>query len=859
VAPARLATYDAKRDFSRTREPSGASRAAASERLRFVVQKHAARRLHYDLRLELGGTFKSWAVTRGPSLDPADKRLAVEVEDHPLAYGDFEGTIPAGEYGGGTVQLWDRGYWQPVEGMSPEQSLKQGELKFSLDGKRLHGGWVLVRMRNDRDGGKRTNWLLIKHRDAAVVGGKSNGHAVGRANGKPMAEDQSIASGRSMAQIAAHEGPEPTPFMKMAPRPASQSKAIKLPRPSKRSKVGARVPAFVEPQLCKLLEHAPPGDAWVHEIKLDGYRIQIRVADGRATLKTRKGLDWTDKFGSIAAAAAALPDCLIDGELCALDREQRSSFAALQAALSEDKTESLVFFAFDLLYLEGRDLRPSPLLERKAALQELLRARRPGALRYVDHVVGDADEVWRTACSLDLEGIVSKRADAPYESGRTGSWTKTKCRASQEIIVCGWTHEGKQVRSLLAAVMQGGKLTYVGRVGTGFGEGTSREIYPRMKALTRSRSPFHGDPGAPLDEKDVSWLNPKLVAEVEFAGWTGDGKLRQASFKGLRLDKPAREVVRERAAPVSATATPRDDGTTVTLTHPDKVLWPATRQTPEATKQDLADYYAEIAEWMLPHIEGRPCSLVRAPDGIGGQHFFQRHAMAGHSPLLKLVKVRGDKQPYLQIDTRAALQATAQLAGLELHPWNCAPGDPDQPGRLVFDIDPAPDVKFARVVAAALELRKRLQKLGLNPFCKTTGGKGLHVVVPLVIGAGKAEAVNWQSAKLFSQTVCAQLAADDPQGYLITQSKAARKGRIFLDYLRNDRTATAVAPLSPRARPGATVSMPLHWSQVRASLDPAKYTIHTTPGLLAKEKPWSDYDKSAVSLAAAAKRLLESR
>ena len=855
MAPGRLAAYDAKRDFARTREPSGASRAAASERLRFVIQKHAARRLHYDLRLELDGTFKSWAVTRGPSLDPADKRLAVEVEDHPLAYGDFEGTIPPGEYGGGTVQLWDRGYWQPVEDTSPEKSLKQGELKFVLDGKRLHGGWVLVRMRNDRDGGKRANWLLIKHRDASVAGGKSNGHAVGRATGKRMVEDQSIASGRSMAQIAAHEGPEPTPFMKMTPPSARNAKPKKL---SKRSKGGARVPAFFEPQLCKLLEHAPPGDAWVHEIKLDGYRIQIRVADGRATLKTRKGLDWTDKFGSIAAAATALPDCLIDGELCALDQEQRSSFAALQAALSKEQTESLVFFAFDLLYLDGRDLRQSPLIERKAALQELLRARRLDALRYVDHVVGDADEVWRTACSLDLEGIVSKRADAPYESGRTGSWTKTKCRASQEIIVCGWTREGKQVRSLLAAVMRGGKLTYVGRVGTGFGEGTSRKIYPRLNALTRLRSPFNGDSGAPQDDGSVHWLKPELVAEVEFAGWTGDGKLRQASFKGLRFDKPAREVVHERAAPVSAVAR-RDEGTTVTLTHPDKVLWPATRQTPEATKQNLADYYAEIADWMLPHIEGRPCSLVRAPDGIDGQHFFQRHAMAGHSPLLKLVKVRGDKQPYLQIDTREALQAAAQLAGLELHPWNCVPGDPDRPGRLVFDIDPAPDVKFARVVAAALELRKRLQKLGLHPFCKTTGGKGLHVVVPLATVARKSDAVSWQSAKLFAQTVCAQLAADDPQGYLITQSKAARKGRIFLDYLRNDRTATAVAPLSPRARPGATVSMPLHWSQLRDSLDPAIYTIHTAPALLAEEKPWSDYDKSSVQLTAAARRLLDPR
>jgi bifunctional non-homologous end joining protein LigD len=838
----KLSRYNSKRDFAQTAEPPGRSPADRAEQHRFVIQKHAARRLHYDLRLELGGVFKSWAVTRGPSLDPADKRLAVEVEDHPLAYGDFEGTIPAGQYGGGTVQLWDRGYWRPESGESPANSLKAGELKFTLEGKRLHGSWVLVRMRHDRNGGKRTNWLLIKHRD------QDNGGA--RATARLMAEDRSVASGRSMAQITAGKAPAPTPFMASAAKVKRVARAAGI-KPQ-------RFPAFIGPQLCQLQKTPPAGDSWVHEAKLDGYRVQLRVAQGKVTLKTRKGLDWTDKFRAIATAAAGLPDCIVDGELTVLDRKQNPSFSELQSALAEGHGEKLVYFAFDLLWASGRDLRSRALLERKELLKELLDALpAAGPIRYVDHVTGNGAQVLASACKLGLEGLVSKRVDAPYISERTRSWIKTKCRAGQEIIIGGWTGDANHLRSLLGGVMRDGKLAYVGRIGTGYNASNSRQLLPRLKALTRARNPFTAPP-VPRQESNVHWLKPELVAEVEFAGWTGDRMLRQAAYKGLRADKPAREVKTEVPDSDPAPGVPARNPPGA-LTNPQKVLWPATRGAPALTKQDLAEYYAAMSGWILEHIKGRPCSLIRAPDGITGPHFFQRHAMDGQSTPLELVKVRGDRKAYLEINTPEALLAVAQLAGVELHPWNCAPGAPERPGRLVFDLDPAPGVGFSKVIAAALELRERLRKVGLESLCKTTGGKGLHVVVPRLAEARKSAQPSWASAKLFAQTICAQMAADHPRLYLITASKAARAGRIFLDYLRNDRTATAVAPLSPRARPGAPVSMPLNWSQLRTQLDQSVYTLRTAPARLAKARPWADYQQISGSLDDAARKLLSGK
>jgi bifunctional non-homologous end joining protein LigD len=930
MAKKRLAAYREKRDFSKTAEPSGAGEVAASSRLRFVVQKHAARRLHYDLRLELDGVFKSWAVTRGPSDDPADKRLAVEVEDHPLEYGDFEGTIPTGEYGGGTVQLWDRGHWAPDGAKSPEEGLRSGDFKFTLDGQRLHGAWVLVRIKNDRSGGKRTNWLLIKHRDASA---RSDGGAA------LLAADQSVASGRTLEQIAAAQGRAPRPFMMASGKGARadavwrskpNGQAAALPKPPKRavapektSATGAKgvrarkIPIFVEPQLARLVEQPPGEPGWGHEVKLDGYRLQLRVVNGKAALRTRNALDWTPRFSAVAADAQALPDCLIDGEVVVLDKHRVPSFSALQTALSEDNSSALVFFGFDLLFEKGTDLRALPLAERKARLERLLERGAGEHLRFVQHLESRGDRVLASACKMGLEGIVSKKLSAPYVSGRGDAWQKTKCRAGHEVVLGGWTSESGSLRSLLAGVNRDGHLAYVGRIGTGYTRAIAAELGPRLIALTTNESPFAGE-NAPPKEKSVRWLKPQLVAEIEFAGWTGSGMIRQAAFKGLREDKPAEEVVQElpdtpgagaaggtrkaagarnaarasnaakarKTAGVGKTAgvrktagannlapaqvlaagsrrTRSPSGTGpqtavvmgVIISKPDKPLWPDAGDSQPVTKLDLAHYLENMGPWMLPHLQGRPCSLVRAPDGVGGQQFFQRHAMAGISDLFELVKVKGDREPYVQIDRLEALAAVAQIGGLELHPWNCAPQEPEVAGRLVFDLDPAPDVEFGAVIEAALELRKRLDRVGLESFCKTTGGKGLHVVTPLM--SARAHAVDWPAAKNFSHVICAQMAADSPKKYLDTMSKSRRVGRIFLDYLRNDRLATAVAPLSPRARPGALVSMPLTWGQVRTGLDPKAFTVRTAPALLRKSGAWKGYADCAQSLKEAIRKLTQ--
>ena len=591
---------------------------------------------------------------------------------------------------------------------------------------------------------------------------------------------------------------------------------------------------------------------------------------GRATVKTRKGLDWTAKFAAIAREAASLPDAIIDGEIVALDRNGAPDFAALQAALSEEDTDRLVFFAFDLLFDAEGDLRRLPLAERKARLERMLADRgadESSLIRYVEHFATGGDAVLRSACRLSLEGIVSKRADAPYRSGRTNSWTKAKCRAGHEVVIGGWTTTNGKFRSLLVGVHRGEHFVYLGRVGTGYSEAKVKQLLPRLKAVAAAGSPFTGV-GAPRKAPGINWVKPELVAEIEFAGWTGDGMVRQAAFKGLRDDKPAAEVEAETppapqgvavpkpvAAPASRQAEAGEKPVImgVLISNPGKALWPDGGDDQPVTKLDLARYLEAVGAWMMPHIAGRPCSIVRAPDGIAGQRFFQRHAMPGTSSLLELVTVSGDRKPYLEIDRVEGLAAVAQVAALELHPWNCQPKEPEIPGRLVFDLDPGPDVAFSAVVAAAQEMRDRLQQLGLVSFCKTTGGKGLHVVTPLA--RGRKTKPTWPEAKGFAHEVCERMARDNPDRYLVNMAKRLRGERIFLDYLRNDRMATAVAPLSPRARPGATVSMPLAWAQVKPDLDPRIYTIRTVPALLRKTKAWVDYDSGERPLADAMKRL----
>ncbi len=879
MAAKKLARYRAKRDFTRTAEPSGAAPVASSKDLRFVIQKHAARRLHYDLRLEFDGVFKSWAVTKGPSLDPADKRLAVEVEDHPLDYGDFEGTIPAGEYGGGTVQLWDRGFWRPEGSSSVDAQLRKGSLKFTLEGQRLHGRFVLVRMHGGRDSPKRTNWLLIKQPDEYACKGAAN---------RILEGAQSVASGRKMDQIAAGKGPGPRPFMLARQTPASanavwrsnrgdelatektQTRTRRTKLPNKRA---SRIPEFIKPELCRLVDRPPDEKGWGHEVKLDGYRLQLRVVNGEAALRTRKGLDWTAKFPLIARAAAVLSDCIMDGEAVALDAQGASNFSALQEALSKGDHGSVIYYVFDLLFDGGKDLRRLPLLERKRQLKKALRpfqGKQQSLIRYVDLFESPGTAVLQSACRMSLEGIISKRLDAPYVSGRTEQWTKAKCRGGQEVVIGGWTDTNGEFRSLIVGVHRDGDLVHVGRVGTGFSREKLAKLLPQLKAAASKVTPFKGA-ALPRKQGVIHWVKPTLVAEIEFAGWTREGNVRQAAFKGLREDKPAREITTEKAEPVSkveapkakrskaeAARSPRSRGqphsTTaqsgassvvmnIPISRPEKTLWPDDGRGAPVTKLDLARYYETVGAWLLPHIKGRPCSIVRAPDGIEGPTFFQRHAMQGTSNLLKLIRVSGDRKPYLQIDSVEGLIALAQAAALELHPWNCQPGDTQTPGRLVFDLDPGPDVEFDSVVRAATELRARLEQLDLVAFCKTTGGKGLHVVTPL-----EPAKLDWKVAKTLAQAICAQMQADSPDQYVIKMAKSIRSGKIFLDYFRNDRMATAVAPLSTRARPHATVSMPIEWQAVRSGLDPMRFTLRSAPALLAKSKPWASYCDAERSL-----------
>jgi len=862
MAVAKLAKYRQKRDFTQTAEPSGrGAKITPSEALRFVIQKHAASHLHFDLRLEYDGTFRSWAVPKGPSLDPKIRRMAIEVEDHPLDYGDFEGTIPEGQYGGGTVMLWDRGYWAPERGFEPiGQALAKGELKFVMEGERVHGSWVLVRTK--RDDHDKAEWLLIKHQDEGAA-----------EDAGPTDSDRSVASGRTMTAITGGKGRAATPFMTAKGAAASavwqthsadKASGGEVPpaKTAKRAKTAVSLPEFVEPQLARALDRPPSGPGWVHEIKFDGYRMQLRTVDGRATLLTRKGLDWSARFPQIVESGARLENGIIDGEVVALNHIGAPDFAVLQAALSERDTKDLVFFVFDQMFEGDQDLRPLPLEARKRRLQATVRNASPN-IRYVDHFVMAGDAVLSSVCRMDLEGIVSKRLDAPYQSGRSDGWAKSKCRQGHEVVIGGWTTTGDAFRSLIAGVNRDGELAHIGRIGTGFGRDAVARLMPHLRALESDENPFGGQ-GAPKKAAGIHWVRPELVAEIEYAGFTRDGLIRQASFKGLREDKPAREVDVETPAPAyttelstpaasRATVKPRGSASVMgmTISHADKPLWPDGGDGEPVTKLELARYYQTVGEWMLRHVKGRPCLMIRMPDGIDGkQRFFQRHPAKGQSSLITEVKVPGDPKTYLQFDRVEALIAAAQTGALELHPWNCEPFEPEQPGRLVFDLDPAPDVAFEAVIDAALEIKARLEAVGLVSFCKTTGGKGLHVVTPVA-----AKGIDWASAKGFTRDVCQMMAAEAPQHYLISMAKKDRAGRIFLDYLRNDRMATAVAPLSPRGRPGAPVSMPLTWTQVRKSLNPKKYTVRTVPALLGELGAWKDYCVSERPLADAIVRL----
>mgnify|MGYP001397468037 CR=1 FL=1 len=826
-----LDAYRRKRNFDRTSEPRG--RRAARKGAGFVIQKHAARRLHYDLRLELDGVLKSWAVTRGPSLIPREKRLAVHVEDHPLEYGGFEGTIPKGEYGGGTVIVWDRGVWSPIG--DPHKGYAKGHLDFELRGEKLGGRWHLVRIKG-KPREKRENWLLIKGDDEAA-----------RTKDAPdILEErpESVKTGRLIEDVA---GEEPGWSSKTGRIDRPQREA--LPDPSKLK--GARkapLPSFVEPVLATASSKAPAGGRWIHEIKFDGYRLQARINAGRVKLLTRSGLDWTSKFGKpIVEAFRKLPvaTALIDGELIVESSSGAADFSALQAALSVGRTDGFVFYAFDLIHLDGYDLRSTPLIERKAALEAILGGSGQGDLRYSGHFEQDGDVVLRHACRLSLEGVISKLRSGTYRSGRGRDWLKTKCSERHEFVVAGYVPSStsrKAIGSLVLGFYEDGRLMHAGRVGTGYTAAVAEDLYKRLERLRVSKSPFARRLAAD-QARQVRYVRPELVAEVQFRGWTADGSLRHASFRGLREDKAAADVVREAASPTSSpAAAPK-----VKLTHPDRLYWPESG----VTKEGLANYYADVWPRMAPYVTGRPLALVRCPGGIAEQCFFQKHAWRGLSRSIRLARdPRDPDEPILAIDDLDGLIGLVQAGVLEIHPWGSTLAEIELPDMIIMDLDPGEGVSWDDVVSAAIEVRDRLSRQGVSSFVKTSGGKGLHVVAPL-----EPEA-DWDAVKAFTKELADGMAADSPDRFVSTITKSKRRGKILVDYLRNGRGSTAVAPYSTRARPGAAVSMPLFWEELGSGIRPDYFSVANTATRLQHlaGDPWADFRRAAVALPVGGRR-----
>ena len=881
-----LERYRSMRDFDITAEPSGEeeskktskSRAAQGSGLPFVIQKHAATRLHYDFRLGWNGVLKSWAVAKGPSYFTGDKRLAVQVEDHPMEYGGFEGIIPKGQYGGGTVMVWDQGTWEPQAGHTDvDEGLRTGSLKFIMHGTKMKGKWALIRMGGKAANESKPNWLLIKEHDeferkqddAAVTEEEPNSVVTGRSleeiarnedhvwNSKETAKGNAwyrkdagaagateivakeVSTGGSGDRASADKGAK-------VRKAKSVAKELKVPAGAPKE----RLPEFITPELALQATTAPSGAGWLHELKLDGYRIQARKDGDKVQLLTRTGLDWTHRMKTIATLVGELPvqQAILDGEVVVLAENGTTSFADLQAAFQEGVKKPLSYFVFDLLHLNGHNLRGLPLIERKTLLAKLLEG---GGefVRLSEHLESDGAVIFRKACEMHVEGIVSKRAASKYSSGRGGSWLKLKCVHEQEFVIGGFTlpSNGKHgVGALLLGYYDDKKLIYAGRTGTGFTEKTHRVLRNQLEELRQKENPFENPP--PEARRGAIWVKPELVAQVNFATWTADNLVRQSSFKGLREDKPASEVRREeptvvprahgaksashhasaaiaaktesdkeesaKAAPVKTakkSAKSTLENAPVRLTHPEKILDAET----QLTKQQLADYYWAIASRMLPHIEGRPVSLVRCPDGSEKPCFYQKHVNAMLPPGITSVDVPDKKtgkiEPYITLSTAEALAGLAQMGVLEVHPWGSRNDDLEHPDRIIIDLDPDAAIAWPRLAESAAEVRKELEQLGLESFLKSTGGKGLHVVIPVV------PEYDWAVIKQFAHAFVLKMEKDQPGLYLTKMSKAARKDRIFLDYLRNERGATAVAAFSPRARAGAAVSLPLDWSVLKAA------------------------------------------
>jgi bifunctional non-homologous end joining protein LigD len=849
--PGSLSTYRKKRNFGVTSEPRGEV-ARAGRRLSFVIQKHAASRLHYDFRLELGGTLVSWAIPKGPSLDPHVRRMAVHVEDHPLGYGKFEGVIPAGQYGAGTVEVWDRGTWTPNG--DARDGLRQGKLKFELHGEKLRGRWTLVRI-NKRKDERQEPWLLIKEDDEEA---------------RPASEYDVVEEMPNSVLSPPDAAPKTVKkrgAKTAAARASTAKRAVKAPGlPA--AAVPANLPLSLFPELATLVEGPPTGPGWIYEVKFDGYRVLARIDGDDIRLFTRNGNNWTARMKGLRDEIARLgiASGWIDGEIVVMDAKGRPDFQMLQGAFDSARTNDIVYFAFDLPYFGGYDLRRVPCVERRALLRGVFEGKALERVRFSEHFEGDGAALLANACGQELEGLIAKRADSIYLSKRSPEWIKLKCTRRQEFVIAGYT-DPKGSRSgfgsLLLGVHDGkGELRYAGNVGTGFDERSLNALKAKLAALATDKMPFAEKP------KGVKghWVKPRLVGEVAFTEWTSDGRVRHPVFHGLRIDKDPQAITREKElheAPQPRAARreksskgkrPGDADETnlvsgVKVSNADRVIDPATK----ATKLDLVRYYDRIAPHILPHLVRRPVALVRAPNGVDGALFFQKHGDTIKIPGIKVLDASywPGHEPMLEIPDRKALVGAAQMNVVELHTWNSTTRAIDKPDRVIFDLDPGEGVKWASLIEAAELTRQFLEMLGLASFLKTSGGKGLHVVVPLTPKLG------YDEVKDFSQAVVVHLARTLPQLFVAKSGARNRVGRIFADYLRNGRGATTAAAFSARARPGLGVSVPVAWSELAGLERGDQWNIFNIDGRLSKLRgdPWKDYWKTRQTLASAIKRL----